>query len=166
MIKIKIIQEDITELDVDAVVNAANSYGYMGGGVAGAIKKVGGEEIELEAVSQAPILIGYAILTTAGKLRCRHVIHAPTMEQPASLTNIVNIKEAVRAALVCADENNLQRIAIPGMGTGIGGVPKDKAAEAMIKVIVNFEPKNIKEVILVDENDEVAKAWSKVLNKK
>ncbi len=74
MIKISILKEDITELDVGAIVNAANSYGYMGGGVAGAIKEVGGQEIELEAVSQAPILIGYAVITTAGKLRCRHVM--------------------------------------------------------------------------------------------
>jgi len=166
MIKIKVLQEDITELDVDAIVNAANSYGYMGGGVAGAIKMVGGQEIELEAVSQAPILIGYAVITTAGKLRCKYVIHAPTMEQPASLSDVGNIKEAVRAALECADENNLERIAIPGMGTGVGGVPKDKAAQAMLDVIVNFEAKNIKEVILVDRNEEMVRAWGKVLNKK
>ena len=166
MIKIKVLQEDITELDVDAVVNAANSYGYMGGGVAGAIKKIGGHEIELEAVTKAPILIGYAVITTAGKLRCKYVIHAPTMEQPASLTNIGNIKEAVRAALECAEENNLARIAIPGMGTGVGNVPKDKAAQAMLEVIVNFEGKNVKEVILVDRNGEMVKAWAKLLNKK
>jgi O-acetyl-ADP-ribose deacetylase (regulator of RNase III) len=166
MIKIKIVQDDITELDVDAIVNAANSYGYMGGGVAGAIKGKGGEEIEMEAVSQAPILIGHAVITKAGKLRCRHVIHAPTMEQPASLTDVGKIQEAVKAALECADENNIERIAIPGMGTGVGGVLKDKAAKAMLEVIINFEPNSIKEVILVDKDGEMAKAWSKVLYKK
>jgi len=166
MIKIKMFVGDITSPEVDAIVNPANSYGYMGGGVAGAIKRIGGEEIELEAVSQTPILIGFAIVTTAGKLRCRHIIHAPTMEQPASLTNVANIKEAVRAALECAEENRLERIAFPGMGTGIGSVPKDKAAEAMLEVIINFEANHLKELFLVDRNKEMVDAWSKVLNKK
>src|SRR3989338_1104015 len=132
----------------------------MGGGVAGAIKKIGGEEIEMEAVSNAPIPIGSAVLTTAGKLRCKHVIHAPTMEQPASLIDVGNVKEATRAALECADENNLKRIAIPGMGTGVGGVPRDNAANAMIGVIVNFEGKSLEEVILVDRNEEMVKEWN------
>ena len=160
--KVTIIKGDITNLAVDAIVNAANSYGYMGGGVAGAIKKIGGEEIEMEAVSNAPIPIGSAVLTTAGKLRCKHVIHAPTMEQPASLIDVGNVEEATRAALECADENNLKRIAIPGMGTGVGGVPTDKAAKAMIEVIVNFEEKSLEEVILVDRNEEMVKEWNKV----
>ena len=160
--KVTIIKGDITNLAVDAIVNAANSYGYMGGGVAGAIKKIGGEEIEMEAVSNAPIPIGSARLTTAGKLRCKQVIHAPTMEQPASLIDVGNVKEATRAVLECADENNLKRIAIPGMGTGVGGVPRDKAAKAMIEVIVNFEEKSLEEVILVDRNEEMVKEWDKV----
>ena len=160
--KVTIIKGDITNLAVDAIVNAANSYGYMGGGVAGAIKKIGGEEIEMEAVSNAPIPIGSAVLTTAGKLRCKHVIHAPTMEQPASLIDAGNVKEATRAALECADEAGFKRIAIPGMGTGVGGVPRDKAAIAMIEIIVNFNEKSLEEVILVDRNEEMVKEWNKV----
>src|SRR3989338_1003996 len=117
--KITIKQGDITGLAIDAIVNAANSYGYMGGGVAGAIKRIGGQKIEMEAVSQAPIPIGCAVITTAGRLRYKHVIHSPTMEQPGSLTDVGNVKEATRAALECAEENNLKIIAIPGMGTGI-----------------------------------------------
>lgn len=164
--KITIKQADITELEVDAIVNAANSYGYMGGGVAGAIKRKGGQEIEMEAVSFAPIPIGHAVITTAGKLPCRHVIHAPTMEQPAQKIDVGNVKEAAKAALECADENNLKVIAIPGMGTGVGGVPKDKAAAAMLEVIVNFEPDSLEEVILCDTGKDMVKAFEKVFNKK
>ena len=162
MIKITIKKGDITQLDVDAIVNAANSYGYMGGGVAGAIKRKGGLEIEQEAVSKAPIPIGSAVITTAGSLKAKHVIHAPTMEQPASLIDVGNVKEATKAALECADENSLKKIAIPGMGTGVGGVPKDKAAEAILGVIVNFEPSSLEEVILIDIGDEMVKAFEKV----
>lgn len=157
--KLTIKQGDITELKVDAIVNAANSYGYMGGGVAGAIKRVGGQEIEMEAVSCAPIPIGHAVMTTAGKLPCKHVIHAPTMEQPAALTDIGNIKDATRAALECADEHNLKKIAIPGMGTGVGKVPKDKAAKAILEVIANFEPKSLEEAILIDMDEDMVKAF-------
>lgn len=159
--EITIRQGDITELEVDAIINAANSYGYMGGGVAGAIKKIGGQEIETEAVSKAPIPIGFAVITASGQLKCKHVIHSPTMEQPASLIDINNVKEATRAALECADENNLKRIAIPGLGTGVGGVPRNKAAKVMIETIINFNEKNIKEVILIDRNKEMVDEWNK-----
>ncbi|MBW2974371.1 macro domain-containing protein [Candidatus Woesearchaeota archaeon] len=162
--KITIKQGDITGLEVDAIVNAANSYGYMGGGVAGAIKRSGGDGIEIEAVSKAPIPVGAAVLTTSGRLKCRHVIHAPTMEQPASLIDVGNIKEATRAALECADENSLKIIAMPGMGTGVGGVPRDKAAIAMIEVIINFNEKSLQEVILIDRNKEMVDAFNKAFN--
>lgn len=157
--KVTIKQGDITPLQVDAIVNAANSYGYMGGGVAGAIKRKGGHEIEIEAVSQAPIPVGSAVMTTAGRLKCKHIIHAPTMEQPASLIDVGNVKEAVRAALECAEEKNLKIIAIPGMGTGVGGVPLNKAAKAMLEVIVNFNEKSLEEVILIDRNKEMVDEW-------
>ncbi len=159
--KITIEEEDITELDVDAIVNPANSYGYMGGGVAGAIKRKGGQEIEMQAVSFAPIPIGHAVLTSAGSLSAKHVIHAPTMEQPAGLTDIDKIKEATCAALECADENKLKKIAIPGLGTGVGSVPKEKAARAMLEMIVNFEPKHLEKIILCDKDREMVEAFEK-----
>ncbi|MFH2027628.1 MAG: macro domain-containing protein [Nanoarchaeota archaeon] len=161
MIDITIKQADIRDLEVDAIVNPANSYGYMGGGIAGAIKKEGGQEIELEAVSCAPIPIGHAILTTAGNLKAKHIIHSPTMEQPAAKTDIGTIKEATFAALQCADENELKNIAIPGMGTGVGSVPKDKSAIAILEVIVNYQPTSIKKIILFDKDEEMVKAFGK-----
>lgn len=160
--KITIKQGSITDLEIDAIVNPANSYGYMGGGVAGAIKKLGGTEIEIEAVSCAPIPIGHAVLTTAGNLKAKHVIHSPTMEQPAALTDLSNIKEATIAALECAEENDLKRIAIPGLGTGIGGVPKEKAATAILETIANFSPRSLQEIILIDLDPDMIKAFEKV----
>lgn len=166
MIKITIAHGDITSLEADAIVNAANSYGIMGGGVAGAIKRAGGQEIELEAVSQAPIPVGFAVITRAGRLKCKQVIHAPTMEQPASIVDTGNVSEATRGALECAEENGLKRIAIPGMGTGVGGVPFDRAAKAMLEAIVNFEGVNLEEVILIDKDKKMVEEWNKVLNGK
>lgn len=162
--RIKALKGDITSLKVDAIVNAANSYGYMGGGVAGAIREKGGIDIEREAISQAPIPIGHAVITKAGLLPCRFVIHAPTMENPASLIDEDNVREATRAALECADENNLKIIAFPGMGTGVGGVPKDKAAEVMVEEIKKFGSRSLEEVILVGYDNEMVKAFKEALS--
>jgi len=149
---------DITTTDCDAIVNPANSFGYMGGGVAGAIKRVGGIEIEKEAVSKAPIPVGRAIATTAGTLPCRYVIHAPTMEQPAMRIYVKNVRLATQAALKLAEELKLQCIAIPGMGTGVGGVLPREAAEAIIDIVKNFENK-FENIILIDRNDEMVKSF-------
>ena len=112
--KITVLKSDITTLEVDAIVNAANSHGWLGGGVAGAIKRNGGQEIEDEAVSQAPTPIGQAIVTTAGKLSCKAVIHAPTMAEPASPSTPQNIMAATLAALSLARDKGYKRVAIPG----------------------------------------------------
>ena len=113
---------DLTQISCDAIVNPANSFGYMGGGVAGAIKNVGGIEIENEAVAKAPIPVGTAVFTIAGGLPCDYVIHAPTMEKPAMRIGVENVRLATRAALEVGVELHLKSIAIPGMGTGVGGV--------------------------------------------
>jgi O-acetyl-ADP-ribose deacetylase len=161
--KIRVEKATLNELNVDAIVNPANSYGYMGGGIAGAIKEAGGQEVELEAISQAPIPIGTAVITSGGSLGIK-IIHSPTMEQPAASTDLETIKEATKAALDCADENNIKQLAIPGMGTGIGQVPKDKAALAILEILLNFEPQSIQEVILFEKNDEMIAAFNKALN--
>lgn len=162
-INIRIEQGDITKLDVDAIVNPANSYGYMGGGVAKAIKLAGGKEIELEAIAQAPIALGSAIVTSGGMLKARYIIHAPTMEKPGTKIDIMNVKEATKAALEKADELGVKKIALPGMGTGIGSVPKDKAALAMLEVIINYNPISIEEIILIDMNADMIKAFNNAL---
>ena len=151
---------DITSIKCDAIVNAANSYGYMGGGVAGAIKRKGGIDIEKEAVSKAPIKIGSAIATTSGKLPCKYVIHAPTMERPAMRITIRNVELATNAALELARKLNIKTIAIPGMGTGVGGVAEEDAAKVMIDVARKYE-KDFDEIIFVDINDRMIKAFKK-----
>ena len=153
---------DITNFSCDAIVNPANSYGFMGGGVAGAIKRIGGIEIEKEAISKAPIKVGSAIATTAGSLPCKYVIHAPTMKQPAMHIGVENVKLATKAALTLAENKNLKTIAIPGMGTGVGGVSYKAAAEAMTTIAKEFEDK-FEEIILIDRNEEMVESFSKFI---
>ncbi len=156
---IQIIKGSLLEVDADVIVNPANSLGLMGGGVAGVIKRFGGKEIEKEAIREAPIEIGNAILTSAGNLKFKGVIHAPTMEEPAMATTEEKVRKAVRAALKLVDELDFESVALPGMGTGVGRLPKDISARAMIEEIKAFSAKNLKKVILVDLDEEMVKAW-------
>ncbi len=132
---ISVVLGDITQTQADAIVNPANSRLMMGGGVAGAIKRIGGAIIEKEAVQKGPIRVGEAVATSAGKLKARYVIHAPTMPLPAMSTDLKNVEKATSAALRLARDLELSSIAIPGMGTGVGGVPVKDAAQTMIEAI-------------------------------
>lgn len=122
----------------DAIVCPANSLNTMRGGVAAVIRLNGGDIIEEEAKAFAPINIGKAVLTTGGNLKSKHVIHAPTMKLAVEKTNTANIRKAVNAALICADNNHLSNISFPGMGTGTGEVSYDDAAKAMISEIKRY----------------------------
>ena len=150
---------DLTQIDCDAIVNPANSFGYMGGGVAGAIKRVGGAEIEKEAVDKSPIVVGKAVSTTAGSLPCKYVIHAPTMKRPAMRIGVENVRLATQAALRLAKEMGLSSIAIPGMGTGVGGVSHRKAAETIVKMAKEFED-SFETIFLVDRNKEMIDSFN------
>ncbi|MFQ5752180.1 MAG: macro domain-containing protein [bacterium] len=154
---------DVTKLEVDAIVNPANSEGEMGGGVAGAIKKAGGKKIEVEAMAQAPIPIGSAVLTSAGTLKCDYVIHAPTMEAPVQRTTVEKIHLAIQAALQLAKKYEFEKLAIPGMGTGTGRVTIEDAAEVMITAIQKSQSLTVavKELILIDRNKELVEAWQR-----
>ncbi|MCD6549692.1 macro domain-containing protein [Candidatus Micrarchaeota archaeon] len=164
-IRISVVKGDITEIDADAIVNPANSLGIMGGGVALAIRRAGGKSIESEAMANAPIQIGRAVATTAGRLKARYVIHAPTMEKPAMRTDEQRVRKAVHAALRVADGLELRKIAMPGMGTGIGGLGPIKAARVMVDEIKSYESRNrfIEEVVLVAYTDDLKNAFEKVL---
>lgn len=161
--KIMIRQGDVTKLKVDAIVNPANSHGVMGGGVAGVIRRLGGEAIEREAVRQAPIPIGRAVVTTAGSLPCKHVIHAPTMVAPAERTDAESVRKATLAVLEAAEKAGLSTIAFPGMGTGVGRVPLDVAAETMVQAIQSFKPKSLKEVTLIGIEEAMVEAFQNAL---
>jgi O-acetyl-ADP-ribose deacetylase (regulator of RNase III) len=128
---------DITEMDVDALVNAANNHLWMGAGVAGAIKRKGGEGIEREAVSKGPIPVGEAVITGAGKLKAKHVIHAAGMGQDLK-TDEQKVRMATRNSLLRAEENGLKSVAFPAIGTGVGGLSTHLCAKAMLEEALEF----------------------------
>lgn len=136
--KVKVIKGDITEVEAEAIVNAANNRLIMGGGVAGAIKKKGGREIEEEAVKKGPIPIGEAIVTGAGRLKAKYVIHAATMGMDFK-TDEVKIRNATKNAMKRAVECKVKSIAFPALGTGVGGFPIDEAARIMYEEVKKFE---------------------------
>lgn len=103
-VQISVIQGSILEVDAQVIVNAANSYGLMGGGVAGVIRRAAGSQVEQEACEQAPINVGKAVLTTGGRTKFLGIIHAPTMPEPAMRIPADNVALATRAALTLADE--------------------------------------------------------------
>lgn len=119
-LEIEIQQGSILDAAGEAIVNAANSQGWMGGGVAGAIKRAAGEQVEAEAVGQGPTAVGEAVLTSGGRTRFRGIIHAPTMERPAMRIPVENVGRATTAALRLAEAKGFTVIALPGMGTGWG----------------------------------------------
>jgi O-acetyl-ADP-ribose deacetylase (regulator of RNase III)/ADP-ribose pyrophosphatase YjhB (NUDIX family) len=128
--EVRVVQDDITQVKVDAIVNAANNKLVMGGGVAGAIKKKGGKVIEEEAVKKGPIRIGEAVFTSAGSLPSKYVIHAATMGMDFK-TDEIKIRDASRNALSVAEELNIQSIAFPALGCGVGGFPLLASAKIM-----------------------------------
>ncbi len=135
--ELTIIQADITELEVDAIVNAANNKLMMGGGVAGAIRKKGGKIIEDEAVKKGPIKIGEAVETKAGSLKAKYVIHAATMGLPACRqagifkTDEIKIRQSCANSLKLAEKLKIKSIAFPALGCGVGGFPLVGAAKIM-----------------------------------
>ncbi len=127
----RLVKGDITELEVDAIVNPANTRLIMGGGVAGAIKKRGGREIEEEALRKGPIPIGEAVVTGAGRLKAKYVIHAPTVMTPGGRSNPQYVRKAIKAALKRAKELGVKSVAFPAMGSGVGGVPVEVSARIL-----------------------------------
>lgn len=124
---------DITTADVEAIVNAANSQLWMGGGVAGAIKRAAGSEVESEAMAQGPIQPGEAVVTSAGRLPppIRWVVHAATMG-PDLQTSEDLVRRATASALGAAVRVGAKSIALPAMGTGVGGFLMERAAAVMV----------------------------------
>ena len=134
-VTVRVVAGDITERTVDALVNAANNHLWMGAGVAGAIKRRGGEEIEREAVAKGPVEVGEAVVTGVGRLRtARYVIHAAVMGQDLR-TGAEHIRAATANALARAKELGLQSIAIPALGTGVGGFPLRECARIMLRAV-------------------------------
>ncbi len=134
MARIQLWHGDICELEVDAIVNPANPSLWMATGVGGALKRTGGDEIEFAAVRQAPVSVGDAIVTPAGQLAARLVIHAVSLDRDRR-TSGPAIERAVRSAMARAREQAVTSLALPALGTGVGGFPLDEAARLTVAAV-------------------------------
>ena len=146
--EIKVVMGDITDFKADAIVNAANNKGLMGGGVAGALKRKGGKAIEDEAVKKCPINIGEAFFTSAGALKARYIIHATTMDMSFK-TDETKIRDSFGNSLKVADELGVKSIAFPALGCGTGGFPLLASAKIMAQEIWRYlreEKSNLQEI--------------------
>jgi len=134
---LEIVSGDIATLAVDAVVNAADDHLWMGGGVAGAIRRAGGEQIEREAMAQGPVAVGDAVPTTGGELRAKWVIHAAVMGQDLR-TDANIIAHATARTLEVADRIRVRSIAFPAFGTGVGGFPVYACTSIMVGSVRDY----------------------------
>ena len=132
--RIELRQGDITEMDVDGVVNAANTQLVLGAGVAGAIRRKGGPSIQRECDAHGPVPLGEAAITGAGDLPARYCIHAASMGL-GSRTTARSLRDSVRNSLLRAKEKGLRSIAFPAIGTGVAGFPMDECARIMFDVV-------------------------------
>jgi len=130
--RVEIQQGDLTEMGVDAIVNAANNDLQLGGGVAGAIRRKGGPKIQAECNEIGTIPVGGAAITSGGDLKARHVIHAASMEL-GGRTSAHALRSSTAHALRIAAQNRLKTIAFPAVGTGIAGFPVRECAEIMLR---------------------------------
>lgn len=148
--EIEILQGDITEQETEAIVNAANNHLWMGAGVAGAIKRKGGIEIEEEAMAQGPIEAGGAVITKGGKLKAKYVVHAAGMGQDLK-TDETKVRLATRNSLMLADEKDIKSISFPAIGTGVGGFEVHRCAKAMLGEAIEFlqTARNLQRVVFV-----------------
>ena len=128
---------DITEMDTDAIVNAANAQLVLGGGVAGAIRRKGGPKIQAECDKIGGTFVGGAVITTGGQLKARHVIHAvgPRMGEG---DEDLKLRNATRNSLKVADENHLKSIAFPAVSAGIFGFPIERCAAIMLGTTIEY----------------------------
>ncbi len=161
--QVHVAKADIWTLPVDAIVNPANSLGIMGGGIGGALRRQGGDVIQQAAMAAAPIAVGAALVTTAGQLPAKNVIHVPTMEEPGMKIGAENVRRAARAALIASDRNNFKVIAIPGIGTDLGDVPVDEAARAIVEEIRAHRRPCPETIYLVDSNEFMIAALEEAL---
>jgi len=164
---ISIERGDITDREVDAVVNPANSALTMTTGVAAAIKRKGGVIIEEEATRQGPIEVGEAVLTPGGNLIATHVIHAAVMGADLK-TDATVVGRATRAVLAVADKHRLTSIALPALGTGVGHVAPSAAAEAMLEAVIGHlkaGKTSLKRVLFVLYQDDAQRAFTETLKR-
>jgi O-acetyl-ADP-ribose deacetylase (regulator of RNase III) len=160
--QLSVVEGDITALEVDAVANAANNQLWMGAGVAGAIQRAGGAEIEREAVALGPIEIGDAVATGAGRLAAKHVVHGAVMGQDLQ-TNADLVARTTRRCLEVADELGARSLALPAFGTGVGGFSLTDCARIMVREVKAYEPGSLEEVVFAVFGAEAERAFRSAL---
>ena len=157
MTELEVIAADVTELEVDAIANAANTQLRHGGGVAGAISRAGGPAVQRESDERAPIGLGEAVETTAGDMPARWVIHAATMELGGPTSGEI-IEQATRSTLARAEQLGCQSLALVAFGTGVGGFPLDEAARLMVGVARAHEG-DLQRIVFAVHGDEAEHAF-------
>jgi O-acetyl-ADP-ribose deacetylase (regulator of RNase III) len=164
---LEIVVGDIALLDVDAIVNAANNELWMGAGVAGAIKRVGGQEVEQEAMRKGPIAVGDAVATGGGTLAAKWVIHAAVMGHDLS-TDANFIAQATYRALEVADQLSAHSLALPALGTGVGGFPIYACTSIMVgrvrAYLVEQRRSGLRRVVFCAYDDVAAAAFKNALS--
>jgi O-acetyl-ADP-ribose deacetylase (regulator of RNase III) len=160
--ELKVVDGDIAALAVDAVANAANDHLWMGAGVAGALKRAGGEEIEREAMAKGPIPVGTAVATGAGRLPSRRVIHGAVMGQDLR-TSPELVRTTTRACLALADELGCTSLALPAFGTGVGGLGLDECADTMVAEARAFAPTSLEHVVFAVHGADAERAFRAAL---
>jgi O-acetyl-ADP-ribose deacetylase len=159
---VEVVEADITTISVDAIGNAANDRLWMGAGVAGAIKRAGGAEIEREAVAKGPLEVGDAVATGAGRLSARWVVHGAVMGQDLR-TDAEKIRRTTRRCLEVADELGAESLALPAFGTGVGGFPVEDCARVMTDVVTAYEPSSLQRVVFAVYGEDVRRAFETAL---
>jgi O-acetyl-ADP-ribose deacetylase len=153
---------DIAALEMDAIANAANNHLWMGSGVAGALKRAGGDEIEREAVAKGPIPLGTAVATGAGSLQAKHVLHGAVMGQDLR-TSADLVRRTTRSCLELADEVGARSLALPAFGTGVGGFPLEECARIMVEEARAYEPQQLERVVFAVLGDEARRSFEDAL---
>jgi O-acetyl-ADP-ribose deacetylase (regulator of RNase III) len=154
---------DIAAVEADAVANAANDRLWMGAGVAGALKRAGGDEIEQEAMGLAPIPLGSAVATGAGRLPARWVIHGAVMGQDLRTDGDL-VGRTTRSCLELADELGCRSLVLPAFGTGVGGFALSDCARIMVGEAQSFEPRSLEHVIFAVFGGEAYEVFSSALS--
>ena len=161
--RLEVQQADVTQLEVDAVANAANTRLLHGGGVAGAIARAAGPELQRESRERAPIELGAAVATTAGDMPSRWVIHAATMVDPGGLSSAEVIDRATRSTLDVAEELGAHSLALVAFGTGVGGFPLDECARIMVGAARSHEARSLERIVFAVHGDEAERAFAAAL---
>jgi len=161
-VELEVLQADVTKLEVDAIANAANTRLMHGGGVAGAISRAGGPDVQRESDEKAPIGLGEAVATTAGDMPARYVIHAATMELGGP-TSAEIIDRATESTLAKADELGCRSLALVAFGTGVGGFPLDEAARIMVDAARQHEPGSLERVVFAVHGSDAEAAFKAAL---